>query len=716
MLFSSSISSFIKQQQKNPLLGVHSDYIDRTVYGLCKTYLSPQSTVNIQVDLHNGVTMSCPALVDTGSHVNLISVRKYKELSALGEHKLLRQQAMSDHLIGLGGHSVQIQDCCMLSVRLKHDKPPIPILFHVVRENNLDFILGREFLDQTYAIMNLSNNVLLINWDAALKDAAVNSSLHKNERILYTDTPTNYTLMLPKTKSYVGRNNPLMHSDRNIKKLEREKYVEFVREWYQKHDFIEQNPQQQQATKPLSDKLEWGDLNDPELSKDQVVKLKEMLNGHSSAFVTETRRIGYCDLLPLEIHLKDPHMQPIRQKQYRLNPNVIAQAQSQMDQFLQDGIIEPCDSEWNFPILLLPKGCKRSHKHMKKDHNKPKKYRLITDLRGLNKVMRCDQRLIPNLDTVVDSICSSYKDPNKVPKYWSTLDLTNGYFQLALHENSRKYTAFTWNGDQYRFCRLPQGLSSSAAIFCKVIKRILKPYLGACCLSYMDDVIIFSPDYDTHLKDIANVLEAFAQANLLLSPSKCCFARRKVEFLGMCFTPEGYTPADKHLEAVRTYPEPTTVKELRTFLGLVNYFRKFLKHRSVICAPLYSLTKKDAKLNWTKMSAAMSDNAHLLLLDCMVISSQLNAWRRSIQGLANGILPQELISVHDMSAALNDIASHLESDYPTFKLIHDAEDVQYYYLNDVASAFVRMEAGRLNVIIHVAVPISTHYVPIVLID
>ena len=129
-----------------------------------------------------------------------------------------------------------------------------------------------------------------MNWDAILKAAAVKSSLHENERILYTVIPTNYIVIGTKTQSYVGRNNPHMHGDRNIKKLEREKYLEFVREWYQKHDYIKQNPQQQ-AAKPLIDKVELGDLNDPALSKDQVVKLKDMLNDHSSAFVTETRRI-----------------------------------------------------------------------------------------------------------------------------------------------------------------------------------------------------------------------------------------------------------------------------------------------------------------------------------------------------------------------------------------------------------------------------------------
>ena len=142
-----------------------------------------------------------------------------------------------------------------------------------------------------------------------------------------------------------------------------------------------------QDMKNEEDTVDWGDLNSPNLSEEQVQKLRVMLQNHVQPFVSSVRRIGYCDLTPLEIKLKDPNMLPLRQKQYRLNPNVIEQAQDQINQFIEDKIISPCDSQWNSPVLLVPKGEKKSHRHMSDKNAKPKKYRLITDLRGLNKVM-----------------------------------------------------------------------------------------------------------------------------------------------------------------------------------------------------------------------------------------------------------------------------------------------------------------------------------------
>ena len=110
---------------------------------------------------------------------------------------------------------------------------------------------------------------------------------------------------------------------------------------------------------------------------------------------------------------------------------------------------------------------------------------------------------------------------------------------------------------------------------------------------------------------------------------------------------------------------------------------------------------------WLKMVTEISDNANLLLLDCLVINSKFGAWRRGIRGLANGQIPEELITVTDMVKALHDIENELEQHYPRFRLIHGPNDVQYYYLNDVSTAFVKYEHGDLSIIVHISLPIST---------
>ena len=198
-------------------------------------------------------------------------------------------------------------------------------------------------------------------------------------------------------------------------------------------------------------------------------------------------------------------MTPIKKQQYRQSSHVMAAAQEQIDQYIADGIIEETHSEWNSPVLILPKGIKRSHKHMPKPKATKRNYRLVTDLQALNKVIVKDNFIVPNIETLIGDICSTYQDPGDNPKFFTKLDLKNGYFQLALDEDSKKYTAFTWKGTQYQYTRLAQGLTSSRGNFCEIIAKILRPYLGKTMACYLDDVLIYSRNFKQHLIDVAAV-------------------------------------------------------------------------------------------------------------------------------------------------------------------------------------------------------------------
>ena len=117
---------------------------------------------------------------------------------------------------------------------------------------------------------------------------------------------------------------------------------------------------------------------------------------------------------------------------------------------------------------------------------------------------------------------------------------------------------------------------------------------------YLDDVLIYSPSVKQHLKDVENVLEAFKKAELLLHPTKCKFALNQAEFLGFTFTPDGLLPSAKHTAAVSQYKAPKTVKEVCTFLGLVNYFKRHIPDRATLLQPLTDLTRKDKAFEWTE--------------------------------------------------------------------------------------------------------------------
>jgi hypothetical protein len=128
----------------------------------------------------------------------------------------------------------------------------------------------------------------------------------------------------------------------------------------------------------------------------------------------------------------------------------------------------------------------------------------------------------------------------------------------------------------------------------------LKPYIGKFVIAYLDDILVYSPNFDKHLEHVDLILKAFAKANLLLSLEKCEFAKKSSVFLGFEFSADGYKPSDKHVSAIKTFPTPRNIKELRRFLGLVNFFRKHIPDRAIICHPLNGLTKKGCTFQWSE--------------------------------------------------------------------------------------------------------------------
>ena len=326
-------------------------------------------------------------------------------------------------------------------------------------------------------------------------------------------------------------------------------------------------------------------------------KLRHILQDKHKAFVGVDGKIGTCSIFQLKLQLK-PDATPFRKKQYRMSPHVRAIADEQIKDFLAQGIIEPCDSQYASPLLVVTKNQKKSHKHVPQDESK-QTYRIVTDLRELNSRLINTTRLVPNIDDLIDSICQRYKDPTSKPKYFTSLDLKAAYHQCVLEKDSRPLTAFEWGNASYAWCKLPMGLNGAGGILVKIINKILAPYLGVSCLAYLDDILIISETEDQHLQDIHDILSAFEKANLLLHPDKCKFGMSHTEFLGLRFDSDGFRPSDKHLAAIRTYPRPRNVKEVRTYLGLINYFRKHIKDRAAIAAPLNALTKKDHPFKWT---------------------------------------------------------------------------------------------------------------------
>ena len=191
----------------------------------------------------------------------------------------------------------------------------------------------------------------------------------------------------------------------------------------------------------------------------------------------------------------------------------------------------------------------------------------------------------------------NYKDL----EVYSAIDMRSGYFHLGLSEEAKPKTAFVPGGPhgaKYEFNRCPFGLSQAPAYFQRLVHEVLKGITFA--FGYLDDILIFSPDNETHLKHLRVVFQRLREADLKLKASKCNFFKKHIQYLGHLVSGEGIEPLPEKLEAVKKMPPPTTPKEVRQFLGLVGYYRKFVPKFADIARPLTNLTKLDVPYEWTE--------------------------------------------------------------------------------------------------------------------
>ncbi|UYV65871.1 K02A2.6-like, partial [Cordylochernes scorpioides] len=309
------------------------------------------------------------------------------------------------------------------------------------------------------------------------------------------------------------------------------------------------------------------------LSYKEKEQLKQVLEKYADLF---SLGLGRSKLAKHRIDTEGA--KPIKHKQYRVSAKEREIIKEQIDEMLRDGIIRPSSSPWSFPVILVKK--------------RDGKYRFCVDHRKLNNVTVKDVYPIPRIDEVLDTLQGS--------KYFSAIDLKSGYWQVEVEEKDKEKTAFTTAHGLYEFNVMPFGLCNAPATFERNMENMLGNLRWQICLCYLDDVIIYSSDFSTHLKRKKAVLRCFREANLKLNNKKCQFAFEELEILGHITNQHGIKPAEHNIKAIRDFPWPKKIKEVQSFLGICSYYRKFIKGFSKIADPLTSLIKKNVPFTWTE--------------------------------------------------------------------------------------------------------------------
>ena len=331
-------------------------------------------------------------------------------------------------------------------------------------------------------------------------------------------------------------------------------------------------------------------LQDAQVSAKYKEQFKQLCKEFEDIFSKDSTDIGKTSLITMDIDTVDSP--PVCQKPYNLPLKHREWVQKELETLERAGVIVRSISPWASPIVIVPK---------KTEPGEPPRRRLCVDYRVINSLLPEVQKAqskakgvltlvpLPQIDHIYARLRGS--------KIFSTFDLRSGYHHMALSLEARAKSAFVTPMDKFEFTRCPFGLSQAPAYFQRLINKVIKGLPFA--FGYLDDVLIHSPDIETHLQHIRIFFQRLREADLKLKNSKCNYFKTHVQYLGHLVSGKGIRPLPEKLDSIKKMPAPTTPKEIKQCLGLVGYYRKFIPRFADIARPMTNLTKQDIPFEWT---------------------------------------------------------------------------------------------------------------------
>ena len=274
---------------------------------------------------------------------------------------------------------------------------------------------------------------------------------------------------------------------------------------------------------------------------------------------------------------------------YRTNPDETKEIQRQVQALLDKGYIRESLSPCSVPVLLVPK--------------KDGTWRMCVDCRAINNITIRYRYPIPRLDDMLDELSGAV--------IFSKVDLRSGYHQIRMKLGDEWKTAFKTKFGLYEWLVMPFGLTNAPSTFMRLMNEVLRPFIGLFVVVYFDDILIYSKSMKEHLEHLHAIFDALRAARLFGNLDKCDFCTQRVSFLGYVVTPQGIEVDSSKIDAIQSWPMPTTVTQIWSFLGLAGFYRRFVRDFSSIAAPLHELTKKGVPFSW----GAAQDEAFTILKD-----------------------------------------------------------------------------------------------------
>ena len=309
-------------------------------------------------------------------------------------------------------------------------------------------------------------------------------------------------------------------------------------------------------------------------------ELRKILSKHREIFSCGDCDVGEYQYGKAKFKFKTGREDPVYVPVRRVPMELRSWLSKRLDEMEESGIIQKCDgSPYNSPLFLVKK--------------QSGKWREVNDFRALNERLEDNHFPLPHLRDLLDQLHGS--------KYFSSIDLRSGYFNIVLEEESRQCTAFNANGQTYEYLRLPQGIKIAPMIFQREMMKVAGDLLGQSCLVFMDDMLCFNKDIGSALQTIDMVLERFGKAGFLLNGEKCQFGVKTIKYLGFQISEKGWVPTEDKVKTITQLAVPTTVTELKSFLGGMNFFANSIPNLHAILKPLHLLAgNRKVNLEMTK--------------------------------------------------------------------------------------------------------------------
>lgn len=316
------------------------------------------------------------------------------------------------------------------------------------------------------------------------------------------------------------------------------------------------------------------------LEEEEIEPLMGLVKKYNDIFFLEGDKLRFTSTVEHIIDTLDS-AGPVNVRPYRVAEMQRQEIERQVEMLAEQGLIRASRSQWNSPLLLVKK---------RTDDPIVKKWRLCVDYRKLNEITKKIVTPIPRIADILEKLGRS--------RWYSTLDLASGYWQVPIRDKDRCKTAFTAGNKSYEWLRCPFGLTTAPGTFVELMRVVLEGLENV--LTYLDDIVVFSNTLEEHIVALDRVFERMRAHNLQLQPAKCSLLLSEVTYLGHKITREGILIDERNVQVVKDFPIPKTPKQVRSYLGFINYYRGFIKDCAQHALPLTELTRKNVKFRWTE--------------------------------------------------------------------------------------------------------------------